>query len=234
MTRSITLRRLCLQQLALLASGAALPGWVHAAGLSEVDASAGLRAALERGARAAVGQLGRPDGFLGNAALRIPLPQVLQGPAKLLRATGQGRRVDELETAINRAAEAAVPQGQTILLDAVHSLSVQDALQILRGNDTAVTTFFAERTRTPLGAAFLPIVTQATEQVSLARKYEAVASRASRFGLISATDADLPGFVTGKALDGLFNVIATEEKKIRRDPVGTGEAILKSVFGALK
>lgn len=234
MTHPLALRRLCLQRLALLAGATALPGWVHAAGLSELDASAGLRAALERGARAAVSQLGKPDGFLGNAALRIPLPDSLKGPAKLLRATGQGRRVDELETAINRAAEAAVPQGQTILLDAVRGMSVQDALQILRGGDTAVTGFFAERTRAPLGEAFLPIVTQATEQVSLARKYEAVASRASRFGLISAADADLPTFVTGKALNGLFSVIGDEEKKIRRDPVGTGEAILKQVFGALK
>jgi hypothetical protein len=227
-------RRLCLHGLLMTLGAAGLGLSARAAGLGEADAGAGLRAALARGARTAVAQLGRPDGFLGNAALRIPLPEALKRPAKLLRATGQGRRVDELETAINRAAEAAVPAGQAILLDAVQGLSVQDALQILKGDDTAVTRFFAERTRAPLGEAFLPIVTQATERVSLAQRYEAVATRASRLGLMSAADADLPRYVTGKALDGLFSLIAEEEKKIRRDPVGTGEAILKTVFGALK
>jgi hypothetical protein len=226
-------RRQLIQLLAGLACGANA-GWLHAATLSDADARAGLRAALERGAKAAVAQLGQADGFLGNPLVRIPLPGTLQRVASLLRATGQGKRIDELETAMNRAAEAAVPQAQTLLLDAVKGMSVQDALGIVRGNDTAVTDFFAQRTREPLAEKFLPIVTTATEKVSLARKYNAVAAKAGRFGLVSAEDANLQQFVTGKALDGLFKMIGEEERKIRQDPIATGQAILKTVFGSLK
>ena len=98
----------------------------------------------------------------------------------------------------------------------------------------SVTDFFAGKTREPLGSKFLPIVTTATEKVSLVPKYNAVAKKASGFGLVSADNANLQQYVTGKALDGLYKVIGEEEKKIRQDPVGTGSAILKQVFGALK
>jgi hypothetical protein len=226
-------RRQLIRWLAAMACTGGLGG-AHAVTLSAVDASAGLRAALEFGAKAAVAQLGKTDGFLANPLVHIPLPDTLQRAARLLRATGQGKRLDELETAMNRAAEAAVPQAQTLLIDAVKSMTVDDAAQILRGSDTAVTEFFAGRTREPLSATFLPIVSAATEQVSLARKYNAVASRASRFGLLSAENANLQQYVTGKALDGLYKMIGEEEKKIRQDPVGTGQAILEKVFGALK
>jgi Protein of unknown function (DUF4197) len=226
-------RRHLIRWLAALACTGSL-GTARAAGLSAADASAGLRAALDFGARAAVAQLGKTDGFLANPLVHIPLPDTLQRIARLLRATGQSKRLDELETAMNRAAELAVPQAQTLLIDAVKSMTVDDAAQILRGSDTAVTEFFAGRTREPLTEKFLPIVGSATEQVSLARKYNAVASRASRFGLVSAENANLQQFVTGKALDGLYKMIGEEEKKIRQDPVGTGQAILEKVFGALK
>ena len=226
-------RRQLIRWLAAVACTGGL-GAARAATLSNIDARAALRAALERGATAAVAQLGRTDGFLANPLVHIPLPDTLQRAAKLLRATGQGKRIDELEVAMNRAAEAAVPQAQTLLIDSVKSMTVDDAAQILRGSDTAVTEFFAGRTREPLSATFLPIVSAATEQVSLARKYNAVASRASRFGLLSAENANLQQYVTGKALDGLYKMIGEEEKKIRQDPVGTGQAILEKVFGALK
>jgi hypothetical protein len=203
----------------------------RAAALSEGDAASGIRAALERGAIAAVGALGRPDGFLGNPKVRIPLPGVLDSAAKLLKATGQGRRVDELVTAMNRAAEAAVPEARDLLVETAKSISVQDALGIVRGGATSVTDFFARRTREPLTARFLPIVTAATEKVQLADKYNAVAGKAMGFGLLKKEDANLQQYVTGKALDGLYLMIGEEEKKIRADPVGTGSAILKKVFG---
>lgn len=199
--------------------------------LSENDAAGGIRQALQRGAEAALSLLGRPDGFLGNAAVRIPLPGHLEDAARLLRRLGQGRRVDELVTAMNRAAEAAVPEARKILVDAVKHISVADGLQIVRGGDTAATEFFVRETREPLGDKFLPIVSAATERVSLADKYNRVAGKAASLGVVKEEDANIQRYVTRKALDGLYFVIGEEEKKIRKDPVGTGSALLKAVFG---
>lgn len=204
------------------------PAW---AAPTASEAATGLRAALERGAASAVELLGRPDGFLGNPQVRIPLPPALEQAAGVLKLMGQQRRVDELVTAMNRAAEAAVPEAKALLLDAVHTMSVQDALDIVRGGDTSVTTFFAARTRQPLTQRFLPIVTRATEKLSLAQRYNELAGRASTMGLVRAEDANLEHHVTAKAVDGLFFMIGEEERRIRHDPVATGSAILQKVFG---
>ena len=210
--------------------------WVpaQAGWLSETDAVAGIRAALERGAVAAVGLLGKTDGFLGNPKVRIPLPDFLQDVAGFLKATGQRKRIEELEVSMNRAAEAAVPEAKALLVNAVKAMSVEDAKQLLTGGDNAVTQFFATKTREPLGVKFLPIVQKATERVKLAARYNAVASKAASFGLLKEENANIQSYVTGKALDGLYLMIGEEEKKIRADPVGTGSAILKKVFGSLK
>jgi Protein of unknown function (DUF4197) len=208
------------------------PAVARAGLFSETDAAAGVRTALERGATSAVALLGRSDGFLANPKVRIELPGFLADAAKLLKATGQGKRVDELVTAMNRAAEAAVPQARALLVGAVKSMSVDDAVKIVKGGETSVTQFFSAKTRTPLGIQFQPIVARATEKVALARKYDAVAGKAAGFGLMKPEEANLNGYVTGKALDGLYFMIGEEGKKIRKDPVGTGSAILKKVFGA--
>lgn len=202
------------------------------AAINESDAAAGVRAALERGALAAVALLGRSDGFLGNPKVRIPLPGFLEKSAKLLRAAGQGRKVDELVTAMNRAAEAAVPEAKSLFVSTAKAISVDDALQIVRGGPTAVTDFFAAKTRTPLTEKFLPIVTRATEKVSLAERYNAVAGQAASLGLVKGDDSNVQKHVTARALDGLFLMIGEEEKKIRADPVKTGSAILRKVFGS--
>lgn len=202
--------------------------------LSESDAASGVRAALEKGAVSAVGLLGRADGFLGNPKVRIPLPGFLEDAAKLLKATGQGRRVDELITAMNRAAEAAVPEAKPLLINAVKSMSVEDARKVITGGDNSVTQFFAGKTRDPLALKFLPIVTRATEKVSLAAKYNAVAGKAMGLGLVKKEEANVQQYVTGKALDGLYLMIGEEERKIRQNPAAAGSAILKKVFGALK
>lgn len=202
--------------------------------LSNADASKGLKTALEKGALAAVSLLGRTDGFLGNPKVRIPLPGYLEDASKLLKNFGQGRRIDELVTAINRAAETVVPMGKDLLVSAVRSMNVNDAKNILTGGDTSVTQFFAEKTRAPLGVKFLPVVNQATEKVGLANKYNEFAGKAAGFGLVRKEDANIQQYVTGKTLDGLYLVIGEEERKIRQNPVGTGSAILQKVFGALK
>lgn len=204
------------------------------AGISDVDASRGLKTALETGAMAAVRLLGRPDGFLGNPQVRIPLPGYLKDAAKILSAIGRRREVEELETAMNRAAENAVPMAKKLLADAVRTMTVQDAKQILTGGETSVTTFFADRTRQPLSASFLPVVRQATAKVQLAEKADQLAKKAQAFGLVRMEDPSIDHYVTRKALDALYLVIGEEERKIRRDPVGTGSALLGRVFGALR
>jgi hypothetical protein len=132
---------------------------------------------------------------------------------------------------MNRAAEQAVPEAKPLLVQTAKAITLDDALQIVRGGDTSVTEYFAAKTRQPLGDKFLPIVRQATEKVALADKYNAVAERASRFGLVKPEDADLQRYVTGKTLDGLYLMIGEEERKIRHDPLSTGSAILRKVFG---
>lgn len=204
------------------------------AGISNLDASKGLRAALETGAVAAVQLLGRQDGFLGSDKFRIPLPGYLQDASKILTMLGQGRQVQELEVAMNRAAEQAVPMAKNLLVGAVKNMSVQDAKAILTGGDTSVTTFFAEKTRSPLTTSFLPVVKRATSRVQLTEKADRLAQKAQAFGLVRMEDPSIDHYVTRKALDALYVVIGEEERKIRRDPVGTGSAILQRVFGAMR
>lgn len=212
-----------------------LVGWGCArdarAQLGSADAAAGVRAALERGAAAAASMLGAPDGFLGNPKVRIALPGALDDAARLLSKLGQKKRVDELVTAMNRAAEAAVPEARQLLIETVRKISVDDALGIVRGGSTSVTDFFARKTREPLGVKFLPIVTRATEKVKLADRYNAFAAKAASLGLVKGDDANLQRHVTTKALDGLYLMIGEEEQRIRADPLKTGSAILKKVFG---
>ena len=202
-----------------------------AATTNDAEAATGIRAALERGAAEAVGLLGARDGFLGNPKVRIPLPGYLEKAAKMLRFAGQQKKVDELITAMNRAAEAAVPEAKALLLDAVKSIGFSDARRIVGGGEGSVTRFFADKTRAPLSAKFLPIVKRETERVDLAARFNAVAGQAAGLGLVKGDDANIERYVTGKALDGLYLMIGEQEKKIRADPVGTGSAILARVFG---
>ncbi len=202
-----------------------------AVALGESEAASGVREAIERGADSAVSLLGRPGGFLDNPQVRIPLPGALDSAARMLRAVGQGARVDELVTSMNRAAESAVPQAQPLLIHAVKSMSVEDAVQLVHGGDGSVTRFFEAKTRQPLEAKFLPIVRIETAKVSLAAKYDAVAGKGSMFGLVKPEDADVEQYVTRKALDGLYLMIAQQERQIRADPMATGSALLKAVFG---
>jgi hypothetical protein len=203
-------------------------------GLSNADASSGVKAALEQGAIAAVGLLGQSGGFLNNPSVRIALPGYLNDAAQMMKRFGQGKRIEELETSLNRAAEAAVPMGKDLLIGAVQSMSVTDAKNILTGGDTSVTQFFSSKTRVPLGEKFLPVVTQATSQVGLAQQYNAFAGKAAGFGLVKKEDARIEDYVTGKTLDGLFSVIGEEERKLRQNPAAAGSALLQKVFGALK
>lgn len=204
------------------------------AGISDLDANRGLKTALETGALAAVKLLGRPDGFLANPQVHIPLPKALQDVAKLLKTLGMGRQLEDLEVSMNRAAEQAVPMAKNLLVNAVRNMSVADAKNILTGGETSVTAFFADKTREPLHGTFMPVVHRATAKVGVVEKYERLSSRAQGLGLYRPEDPTVDHYVTRKALDGLYFMIGEEEKKIRRDPIGTGSAILQKVFGALR
>lgn len=209
----------------------------HALGLDDLstaEVDRGVKTALEQGALAAVGLLGRPDGFLANPKVRIPLPGFLEQAAQLLKMLGRGKQVEELEVAMNRAAEAAVPMARDMLVRAARSITLTDARGILTGGETSVTDFFARKTREPLSVKFLPVVTTATKNVGLAQRYNAVAGNVAGSGLVSKQDANIEHYVTGKSLDGLYYMIGEEEKKIRANPAQAGSAGLQRVFGALK
>lgn len=202
--------------------------------LSNQDAAGGVRAALEQGAALAVAKLGAQNGFLNNERVRIALPKVLEQARPLLRMTGQSQQLDELVIQMNHAAEAAVPLAKPLLLGAVKSMTISDAKNILTGGDTSVTDFFRARTSAQLAVQFLPIVKKITDRSNLATRYNTMMAMAPRMGLVSKEQATVEAYVTQRALDGLYTMIADEEKAIRANPVGTGKAVLGKVFGALK
>ena len=215
-------------------AGGTSSGAVNAAvaALSNGEVDQGLKSALTRGAEVAVQELGRENGFYGNAKWRIPLPPAIEKASGLMRMAGMGAQADQLELAINRAAEAAVPEAKTLLIGAVKSMSVQDAKGILTGGDEAATDYFKRKTEAPLTQKFLPIVTRATDKVGLAQTYNRFAGQAAQFGLVKADQASIQQYVTQQALNRLYQAIGDEEKAIRTDPVGTGSKLLGKVFGA--
>ncbi len=209
------------------ASGAA------SAALSNDEVVAGLKEALARGAERAVASLGQSDGFLGNAAVRIPLPESLRGVASVLETFGQQRYAEDFVRTMNRAAESAVPEAGPILGDAIRQMSVDDARTILDGPDDAATRYFRRVGEERLTARVRPIVTEATSRAGVTASYKQMVDRAGpAAGLVGGESLDLDGYVTGKALDGLFAVIAAEEKRIREDPAARGTDLLRKVFGA--
>ena len=200
-------------------------------GLSNADATSGLREALSRGADVAVSKLGVTDGFLGNPKVRIPLPDALKQAERAMKFMGQGDAFKELEVSMNRAAESAVTEARPILVNTIKSMSVSDAKGILTGGEDSVTQFFRSRADGQLLQKFLPIVTKATSELGLARQYNSLAGKAQSLGLLKGEASTVEGYVNRKAVDGLYAMIAEEEKSIRQDPVGTGSSILKRVFG---
>ena len=220
-----------------LLTGLLLTSASHAISLDELsskDAGKGLKEALTQGAGKAVDLLGKPDGFLGNPQVKIPLPSNLQKAEGMMRTFGMGKQADELVTAMNRAAEAAVPQAKTLLVNSVRQMSVSDAKGILSGGDDAATQYFRRTTSGPLAAKFKPMVKTAIAKVGLAQKYDQFAGKAAKFGLVKEEDAQLENYVTQKTLDGLYLMIAEEEKAIRKNPAEAAGKLAQKVFGALR
>ena len=204
------------------------------ADISGRDAGGGLKEALTQGAGKAVDLLGRPDGFLGNPKVKIPLPENVQKVEGVMRSLGMGRQADELVNAMNRAAEAAVPQAKSLLVNSIKQMSVQDAKGILTGGEDSATQYFRRTTSAPLAEKFKPVVRQAMAKVKLAEKYDQLAGKAAKLGLVREEDSHLENYVTQKTLDGLYLMIAEEEKAIRADPAGAAGKLARKVFAALK
>ena len=210
-------------------------------GFTEGQTTQALKSALEQGSIKAVAQLGKPNGFLGNPQIRIALPENLKRVESMARMVGQGDKFDELVTAMNRAAEASVPEAKTLLVNAVKKMSVQDAKTILTGGDESATNYFRQSSQDALRLKFLPIVTRYTQKLGLAQQYNSLAGQAAGFGLIKQQDANIQDYVTNKALDGLYATIAEQEKALRSNPLQYtggiaekyGGGLMQSVFGAL-
>lgn len=201
--------------------------------LSQQDATGGLKDALTQGAQVAVKQLGTPGGFSNNPEVKIELPGKLGKVASKMKAFGMGEQVDQLETSMNQAAEAAVVQAQPILVNAVKNMSVSDAKGILSGGNDSATQYLNKSSREQIRAKFLPIVKQATDKVGLAQKYNAFAGQAATFGVLDAKSANIENYVTEQALDGLFEMIGKQEATIRQNPAAAATSLAKKVFGTL-
>jgi len=201
--------------------------------ISSGDASAGVKEALAKGADYAVSSLGKSGGFLGNDKVKIKLPGYLEKADSAMRMLGMGKQADQLVETMNHAAENAVAEAKPILTESIKKMSITDAKDILTGGDDSVTQYFKRTSTDQLTAKFLPIVKAETNKLKLADQYNKFAGKAASAGLVKNEDANVDSYVTQKAMDGLFLMIAEEEKKLRANPMGAGSDLLKSVFGAL-
>ncbi|HSG28234.1 MAG TPA: DUF4197 domain-containing protein, partial [Candidatus Krumholzibacterium sp.] len=200
--------------------------------LDEKTVIAGLKEALQVGTDNTVLSTSALDGYLGNELIRIAMPEQLSSVASTMRQAGFGGQVDELETGMNRAAELAAGEAREIFWDAITGMSIADAFGILRGHSTAATDYFRERTESTLRARFHPVIERKMEEVGLSRLYGQISNTYNGLPVPGKTDLiDLDEYVTGRALDGLFKVLAREEEKIRQDPMARTTALLRRVFG---
>lgn len=203
------------------------------AALSNDEMIAGLKEALGQGTRYAVDQLGTDGGFLDNARVRIPMPKSLAWVEKSLRALRQDRLADEFVASMNHAAERAVPEAAAIFGDAIKRMSLEDARGILSGPDDAATQYFRRTTSEALTTKMRPIVEEATARTGVTASYKNMMAKAGGLsGLLSGDATDLDGYVTDRTLDGLFLMVAEEEKRIRENPLARSTDLLKKVFGS--
>jgi hypothetical protein len=204
------------------------------ANLTNQDASRGIKGALNEGAASAISKLGVPGGFMNNPKVKIPLPPALEEISKGMRMMGRGKDADELVATMNQAAEQAVPEAKELMVNAVKTMSVEDAKGILTGGDDSVTKFFRVKTAGPLAVKFLPIVKHTTDRLGLAQKYDQLAGQGAKLGLIKGDAGNIEQYVTDKALDGLYVMVGEEEHTIRQNPAAAGSAIVSKVFSALR
>ncbi|MEO6162778.1 MAG: DUF4197 domain-containing protein [Candidatus Binatia bacterium] len=203
-------------------------------GLSDAKVGSGLQEALKVGTENAVQQTGSIDGFLLNKAIKILMPRPLQSIEQPLRLVGYGPQIDEFIVGMNRAAEKAVPFAKDIFWSAIGEMSFDDARKILDGSDTAATDYFKAKTSKKLQTAFLPSVTDVMNQVGVNQQYNALVGKYKDVPFSNSIAFDVNQYVTEKTTDGIFFVVAQEEKKIRTNPAARVTDLLKEVFGSRK
>ncbi|MBI5518428.1 MAG: DUF4197 domain-containing protein [Desulfovibrio sp.] len=222
------------QQAAQTAQGSGSSAGSNAvpAGMSDADIAKGLKEALAKGVSTSIASLGKTDGYFANQAVKILLPEQLQKIETPLRLAGQGKLIDDLVLAMNRAAEQAVPQAANILGDSIKNMSVGDAKGILTGPDDAATQYFRKSSGSKIAELMQPIISKATDSVGVAKAYKKLTANPLAASAAQAYGLDLDSYVNAKAQDGLFTLIAKEEKDIRTNPAERTTSLLKKVFGS--
>jgi len=198
---------------------------------STATIASGLREALAIGTQNAVRNVGKTDGYFSNSIIKIMMPEKLRTIADTLSALGFKKEVDSLVLSMNRAAENAAPKAESIFGDAIRQMSIDDARKILEGGNTAATDFFKAKTTTQLTEAFKPVISKSLDEVGGIRAYKNLLGRADAIPFLNKESLDIDSYVTNKALEGLFTIVAQEEKKIRTNPAARTTDLLRTVFG---
>lgn len=204
---------------------------IDVASLTSAQAGDGLKEALSRGISSAVASTGKPGGYFDNAAIKIDMPPNLQRVEKAMRAVGMGPRVDEFVKSMNSAAEDAVPAAKSILVDALKSMSIEDAKGIVTGDRTAGTEYFKRTSSSSISDAFRPIVNKSMDKIGVTDKFKELMGNAPSIPFMKTPSVDIDAYVLQKAVDGLFEVMGQEEIKIRTNPAAQVTPLLKMVFG---
>ncbi len=200
-------------------------------GLDDSTIISGLKEALSTGTKSAVTNVSQLNGYFGNEAIKILMPEKLQNVANVLKKVGFQKQVDEFVLSMNRAAEKAAPKAADYFVNAIKEMSVSDARGILNGGDTAATEYFKKKTSSQLYDAFKPIVAESMNEVGTTRAYKEMMGKYDSVPFVQKESLDLDHYVTNKSLDGLFYMVGQEEKKIRTDPAARATDLLKKVFG---
>ncbi|MDN5199866.1 DUF4197 domain-containing protein [Fulvivirgaceae bacterium BMA10] len=197
------------------------------------EVGSGLKEALIQGITKGSDKASALDGYFKNPKIKIPFPPETQKVANTLRDIGLGAQVDEFVMTLNRGAEEAAKEAKPVFVSAIKSMTIEDAWNILRGDNDAATQYLKRTTSTQLREKFQPIVHSALEKVSATKHYSDLVSRYNKIPFVKKADPDLDSYATEKAIDGLFVLIAEEELKIRKDPVARTTALLKKVFSQI-
>jgi hypothetical protein len=191
----------------------------------------GLKEALEIGTGNAVKEVSKLNGYYKNPNIKIPLPKAVRKVEAVMRAMGYGPEVDAFSQSMNRAAERAAPQAKALFWNAIKEITFDDARTILKGRDNEATLYFEGKTRNRLHEFFMPVVHTAMQEIGVTRTYQEVHTSLSTIPFADTLNLDLDEYVTDKALDGLFYMVAEEERKIRKDPAARVTRLLRDVFG---
>lgn len=200
-------------------------------GLTEKDAADGIKEALVNGTGESVKQVSVLNGYWGNPEIKIPFPAEAKEMESKLRTIGMGKKVDEFNESMNRAAEKAASEAKSIFLTAIKEMTVRDAVNIVKGTDNAATMYLKNNTSPQLIDKFQPIIKTSLDNVNATRYWSDLITIYNKIPMVKKMNPDLPQYVTQKAIDGLFIMIAKEELKIRKDPVARTSELLKKVFG---